>query len=104
MLGLHVFLGVKLRSSGLAIKVGLLASDARDVGLLLAAIAGHDLRDSTCVDEPVPDYLAELEPLQMPLRVGVPAEYFGEGLDAQVRDKVAAAIEALKRPLVVPVR
>jgi len=74
-------------------QIGPIATDVRDVALLLQVIAGHDPRDSTSVDRPVPDYV---EPLGRPLRgtrLGVSAEYFGEGLDAEVRRAVEAAIE-----------
>jgi aspartyl-tRNA(Asn)/glutamyl-tRNA(Gln) amidotransferase subunit A len=77
-------------------QIGPLAADARDAALVLQAIAGHDRRDSTSVDEPVPDYLKEIETLRLPLKVGMAAEYFGEGLDPQVKAAVLAAIEVLK--------
>jgi aspartyl-tRNA(Asn)/glutamyl-tRNA(Gln) amidotransferase subunit A len=78
-------------------QIGPLAADARDAALILQAIVGHDTRDSTSVDEPVPDYLKEIETLRLPLKVGVAAEYFGEGLDPQVRAAVLAGIEVLKQ-------
>jgi len=77
-------------------QIGPIACDVRDAALLLGAIAGHDRRDSTCVDQPVPDYLARLEALEQPLRIGVPAECFAEGLDEQVRGRIFDAIEVLK--------
>ncbi len=77
-------------------QIGPFGVDARDAALVLQAIAGHDLRDSTSVNEPVPDYLKQIESLDMPLKVGIAAEYFGEGLDSQVKDAVMQAIEVLK--------
>jgi len=77
-------------------QIGPITVDARDAALLLAVIAGHDVRDSTCVDEPVPDYAARLEGLDRPLRIGLAAEYFGEGLDDEVRRAVSEAVEVLK--------
>jgi aspartyl-tRNA(Asn)/glutamyl-tRNA(Gln) amidotransferase subunit A len=77
-------------------QIGPFGVDARDTALVLQAIAGHDMRDSTSASEPVPDYLKELERLDLPLRVGIAAEYFGEGLDPQVKAAVLAAIEVLK--------
>ncbi len=77
-------------------QIGPFATDARDAALLLQAVAGHDLRDSTSADELVPDYLQQIESLELPLKVGIAAEYFGEGLDPQVRVAVEAAIELLK--------
>lgn len=76
--------------------VGSLTTDARDAALLLGVMAGHDARDSTSVERPTPDYLAGLNRPLAGLRVGVPAEYFGPGLDGEVRTAVEAAIHVLK--------
>ena len=66
---------------------------AADAAVMLAAMAGFDARDSTSVERPVDDYVAQLnQPLQG-LKIGLPKEYFGEGLDAGVGDAVAAASE-----------
>jgi aspartyl-tRNA(Asn)/glutamyl-tRNA(Gln) amidotransferase subunit A len=59
---------------------GPMARSAEDCALLLAAMAGHDPRDSTCVDRPVEDYVAGLAQPLDGLRIGVPREYFGDGL------------------------
>ncbi len=76
---------------------GPFARSAEDAAVMLGAMAGFDARDSTSVERPVDDYLAQLnEPLQG-LRIGLPKEYFGEGLDAAVGDAVAAAIEEFKK-------
>jgi aspartyl-tRNA(Asn)/glutamyl-tRNA(Gln) amidotransferase subunit A len=76
---------------------GPFARSAADAAVMLAAMAGFDARDSTSVDRPVDDYVARLnEPLQG-LSIGLPKEYFGEGLDAAVGDAVAAAIEEFKK-------
>ncbi len=77
-------------------QIGPFGFDARDVAMVLQAIAGHDIRDSTSANEPVPDYLKQLETLQLPLKVGIAAEYFGEGLDPQVKAAVMQAIDVLK--------
>jgi len=70
---------------------------AADAAVMLAAMAGFDTRDSTSVERPVDDYVAQLnQPLQG-LKIGLPKEYFGEGLDAGVGDAVAAAIEEFKK-------
>jgi aspartyl-tRNA(Asn)/glutamyl-tRNA(Gln) amidotransferase subunit A len=77
-------------------QAGVLTRSAEDAALLLEAMAGFDPRDSTSVDRPVPDYLAELgQPLQG-VRVGVIREFFGEGLDPAVGARVHDAIEALR--------
>jgi aspartyl-tRNA(Asn)/glutamyl-tRNA(Gln) amidotransferase subunit A len=77
-------------------QVGPFAKDVLDAALMLQAIAGHDPRDSTSAAIPVPDYAAELGRGVQGLRVGIPAEYFIEGLDAEVEAAVRAAIETLK--------
>jgi aspartyl-tRNA(Asn)/glutamyl-tRNA(Gln) amidotransferase subunit A len=69
---------------------GMFARTAEDCGLLLNAMAGHDARDSTSLDRPREDYTRDLARPLAGLRIGLPAEYFGEGIDAEV----AAAIEA----------
>jgi aspartyl-tRNA(Asn)/glutamyl-tRNA(Gln) amidotransferase subunit A len=76
---------------------GPFARSAADAAVMLAAMAGFDARDSTSVDRPVDDYVARLnEPLQG-LKIGLPKEYFGAGLDAAVGDAVAAAIEEFNK-------
>src|SRR5262245_17045224 len=79
-------------------QAGVLARTAEDAALLLRTMAGFDPRDSTCVDAPVPDYLALLAAGVSGLRIGVPREYFDAGLDARVRTLVEEAI-ALYRKL-----
>ena len=75
--------------------VGPITKSVRDAAILLRHIAGHDPLDSTSADVPVPDYESELEKPVRGLRVGVAKEYFGEGLDAEVRAAVEAAIQKL---------
>lgn len=77
-------------------QVGPFARSARDAALLLQTIAGYDPLDSTSLEEPVPDYLAALTGDITGLRVGVPQEYFVEGVEPGVRAVVEAAIETLK--------
>ncbi len=76
-------------------QVGPLGRTVKDCAQLLQVIAGHDPRDSTSVDEPVPDYLAACDRPAKGLRIGVPAEYFGEGADPEVLSLVRTAIERL---------
>ncbi|RMF78603.1 MAG: Asp-tRNA(Asn)/Glu-tRNA(Gln) amidotransferase subunit GatA, partial [Nitrospirae bacterium] len=73
-------------------QIGPLTKDARDAALLLGAIAGHDPGDSTSAREPVPDYEAALAESVAGLRLGLPAEYLGEGLDPEVERAVRGAI------------
>jgi aspartyl-tRNA(Asn)/glutamyl-tRNA(Gln) amidotransferase subunit A len=78
-------------------QVGGFAHDVADAALLLEVIAGHDPRDSTSVDKPVPQYGKTLdEPIQ-PLTIGVAREHFGAGLDAEVEQAVRAALEVYKQ-------
>ncbi|MEB2326628.1 MAG: Asp-tRNA(Asn)/Glu-tRNA(Gln) amidotransferase subunit GatA [Pseudomonas sp.] len=75
---------------------GPLARTAEDCALMLGAIAGFDPKDSTCVDAPVDDYLATLNQPLAGLRIGLPKEYFGTGLDSRIADAVLAVVEQLK--------
>nr|WP_312508639.1 Asp-tRNA(Asn)/Glu-tRNA(Gln) amidotransferase subunit GatA [Pseudomonas luteola] len=75
---------------------GMLARNAEDCALLLQAMAGFDPKDSTSVDQPVDDYLACLDKPLAGLRIGLPKEYFGEGLDSRIADLTLKAVEALK--------
>lgn len=72
---------------------GPMSQSAEDAALLLNVMAGFDERDSTSVNEPVPDYTASLNQDLKGLRIGLPKEYFAEGLDAEVGSAVQAAIE-----------
>jgi len=76
--------------------IGPLTKTVKDAAILLRVIAGRDPLDSTSVDMPVPDYEADLAKPVMGLRVGVPKEYFGEGLDPEVRSAVEAGIAKLR--------
>ena len=78
-------------------RIGPLAKTVTDAALVLRTIAGRDPMDSTSADVPVPDYVAELEKPVQGLKLGVPKEYFGEGLDGEVRNAVEAAIEKLAK-------
>ena len=70
---------------------------AEDAAIMLGAMAGFDPRDSTSVDRPVDDYTAHLnEPLKG-LRIGLPREYFGEGLESGVGDAVSAAVDEFRK-------
>ncbi|MFZ5451808.1 MAG: Asp-tRNA(Asn)/Glu-tRNA(Gln) amidotransferase subunit GatA [Thermodesulfobacteriota bacterium] len=77
-------------------QIGPLTKEVRDAALLLNCIAGYDHRDSTSVDQAVPDYLAGLGREIKGLKIGVPKEYFGEGLDPEVAAAVQAALKTLE--------
>jgi aspartyl-tRNA(Asn)/glutamyl-tRNA(Gln) amidotransferase subunit A len=76
--------------------IGPLAKTVKDAAIVLRTIAGRDPMDSTSADLPVPDYVAELDKPVRGLKLGVAKEYFGEGLDDEVRQAVEAAIDKLK--------
>jgi aspartyl-tRNA(Asn)/glutamyl-tRNA(Gln) amidotransferase subunit A len=76
-------------------QVGVLAKDVRDAAIMLGAVAGHDPRDGTSVDLPVPDYTTALTGDVRNVRVGVPEEYFTDGLQPAVERAVRAAVETL---------
>ena len=77
-------------------QIGPFARDVHGAALLLEAIAGHDPRDSTSSDRPVPEYTASLEQPLEGLRIGIPREYFVEGLDAEVDRAVRDAIDVYR--------
>ncbi len=77
-------------------QIGPFARSAADAALMMNVIAGHDRRDSTSVNHPVPDYLAALDQPLTGLKIGYAEEYFGEGLDPQVKAAVMAAIEVYR--------
>jgi aspartyl-tRNA(Asn)/glutamyl-tRNA(Gln) amidotransferase subunit A len=76
--------------------IGPLTRTVKDAAILLRVIAGHDPMDSTSADVPVPDYEADLAKPVRGLKIGVPKEYFGEGLDDEVRAAVEAGIARLR--------
>jgi aspartyl-tRNA(Asn)/glutamyl-tRNA(Gln) amidotransferase subunit A len=76
---------------------GPMARSAADLALLLNAMAGFDPRDSTSLERPAEDYARELERPLEGLRIGLPREYFAEGMADDVRAAVLAAVEQLER-------
>jgi aspartyl-tRNA(Asn)/glutamyl-tRNA(Gln) amidotransferase subunit A len=74
-------------------QIGPFAHDVAGAALLLEAIAGHDARDSTSVNKAVPPYQQTLDEPVKPLTIGVPREYFNEGLDTEVEQAVRAALK-----------
>ncbi|MFH0912000.1 MAG: Asp-tRNA(Asn)/Glu-tRNA(Gln) amidotransferase subunit GatA [Planctomycetota bacterium] len=77
-------------------QIGPLARTARDAALCMSVIAGHDARDATSADLPMPDFVRAVEEGAPRTRIGVPAEYFGDGLDPEVRERVEEAIRILR--------
>jgi aspartyl-tRNA(Asn)/glutamyl-tRNA(Gln) amidotransferase subunit A len=77
--------------------IGPLAKNVRDAAIVLRTIAGRDPMDTTSAEAPVPDYAAELDRPVSGLKIGVAKEYFGEGLDSEVRKSVEDAIQSLAK-------
>ena len=77
-------------------QIGPFAQDVTDAALLLGAVAGHDPRDATSIEAPVPDYAAELPKGVAGLTLGLPDEYFPDGMDPDVERAVRQGIEVLK--------
>lgn len=78
-------------------QIGPMTKDVTDCALVLNAIAGHDPRDATSANRPVPDYTASLIPDLKGMKLGVPKEYFVEGMEAGVRAAIDIAISTLER-------
>ena len=76
---------------------GAFARNAADLAVLLNAMAGFDARDSTSLERPKEDYARDLARPLAGVRIGLPKEYFGEGMDADVRAAVEVAIGELRR-------
>lgn len=74
-----------------------MTNNVEDAARVLQIIAGRDKHDSTTVDKPIPDYVKALDGKIKGIKVGIPKEYFGEGVDKNVVDKVQTAIDALKK-------
>jgi len=77
-------------------RVGPFAANVRDAATMLGVIAGHDPKDATSSCAPVPDFAAESDKPAEGLRIGIPAEYFAEGLDPEVRAAIESGIDALQ--------
>lgn len=77
-------------------RIGPFARTVRDAASILHAIAGRDQNDATSADVAKRDYLAELEKPVSGMRIGIPKEYFGEGMDPQVRVRVEEGIKRLE--------
>jgi aspartyl-tRNA(Asn)/glutamyl-tRNA(Gln) amidotransferase subunit A len=89
-------------------RIGPFAATVRDAATVLGVIAGHDVMDATSSPLPVPDYATDLDRGVKGMKLGVPAEYFAEGLDQEVRAAIEAGIERLRaagaeiRPISLP--
>jgi aspartyl-tRNA(Asn)/glutamyl-tRNA(Gln) amidotransferase subunit A len=78
-------------------RIGPFAGNIADTAAVMAVIAGHDENDSTSAAASVPPYDVEIERPIRGLRIGVPEEYFGEGIDSEVKEKVLTAIALMEK-------
>ncbi len=78
-------------------RIGPFATNISDTATVISVTAGYDSNDSTSAAVAVPDYLAEIEKPVLGLRIGVPEDYFGAGLDPEVKTKVQAGISLLEK-------
>jgi aspartyl-tRNA(Asn)/glutamyl-tRNA(Gln) amidotransferase subunit A len=77
-------------------RVGPFATTVRDAATMLSVLAGKDVMDATSSERPVGNYVGALEKPVKGLRIGVPAEYFGEGLDPEIRAAIEKALDGLR--------
>jgi aspartyl-tRNA(Asn)/glutamyl-tRNA(Gln) amidotransferase subunit A len=77
-------------------RVGPFAKNVKDAATMLEVLAGHDAMDATSSDRPVGAYVAGLDQSVKGLRVGVPKEYFGEGLDPEIRTAIEKVLDGLR--------
>jgi aspartyl-tRNA(Asn)/glutamyl-tRNA(Gln) amidotransferase subunit A len=77
-------------------QIGPLTRSVDDAALILQAIAGHDPRDTTSLDEPVPDFSADIDLGVKGLRIGIPGEYFAAGIHSGVRENIESCIRKLE--------
>ena len=78
-------------------RIGPFARTTSDVATVMSVIAGRDPRDSTSASVPVPDYVSGLGKSLDGLRIGIPDDYFGEGIDPEVRKKIEAGIAIARK-------
>ncbi len=78
-------------------QVGPITADVEDAAILLKVVAGKDPRDSTSIDREVPDYPSLIKDKIEGLTAGLPEEYFGEGVDPEVRSRIEEAMDVLKK-------
>ena len=78
-------------------RIGPFATNVRDVAAILQVIAGRDANDATSTTAPVPDYRAQMDKPVKGLRIGIPKEYFGAGMDGELRKKIEAGIGIFRK-------
>jgi len=78
-------------------QIGSVTKDVSDAALLLQVVSGHDAYDSTSANLEVPDYIAGINSVNDNLRIGVPKEFFGEGLNPEIKSAVTNALEIYRK-------
>jgi aspartyl-tRNA(Asn)/glutamyl-tRNA(Gln) amidotransferase subunit A len=78
-------------------QIGVITKDVRDCALLLGAVCGHDPKDSTSLNQTKPDFYESLDGQVKYTKLGIPGEYFGEGLDEEVREAVLEGVRTLEK-------
>ena len=78
-------------------QIGPITKDVRDAALLMEVTGNHDVRDSTSISQPSEPYLELAEQSLEPIRIGVPTEYFGEGLDSEIEAAVREALKVMEK-------
>jgi len=78
-------------------QIGPMTVDVADAALLAGVISGHDPKDSTSIDRPVPDYLADLETPPAGLRIGLPKEFYSEALDGEIHAAIHRAADVYRQ-------
>lgn len=78
-------------------RIGPFATNVADIAAVLGVIAGRDAKDSTSSTAAVPDYRSEINKPVKGMKIGIPKEYFGDGMDSEVRKKIEAGIELLRK-------
>jgi len=78
-------------------QIGSVTKDVSDAALLLQVVSGHDAYDSTSANLGVPDYIAGINSTNDNLRIGVPKEFFGKGLNPEIKNAVTNALEIYKK-------
>jgi aspartyl-tRNA(Asn)/glutamyl-tRNA(Gln) amidotransferase subunit A len=78
-------------------RIGPFARNIADAAVIMSVIAGHDENDATSAPVPAPDYASGLDQPVQGMRIGVPEEYFAEGIDSEVKEKVLAGVALLEK-------
>lgn len=78
-------------------QIGPLAANVEDAAIMLKTISGHDPKDATSINKPVPDYTDSLKKDVKGLKIGIPKEYFVKGLSKEIESSVRTALEKLKK-------